>query len=129
MCTDLVSVSINKCTATYTMYITAGINLLCHVHMTISILYIPIHTHTTPTCTWCPLNICLCCCQSSLFSIAVKFSCYTAPSPQCTGGTGYPIVYVLLTYLLLIITTVIIYSSTHIDWYTEIEIQNTSVHR
>ena len=48
MCTDVVSVSIsviNKRTATHTMYITAGINLLCHVHTIISILYIPIHTH------------------------------------------------------------------------------------
>ena len=46
MCTDVVSVSIsviNKCTATYTMYITAGMNLhkhplhsntyTCHTHM------------------------------------------------------------------------------------------------
>ena len=37
ICTNVVSVSIsviNKCTATYTMYITAGMNLLCNVHLT-----------------------------------------------------------------------------------------------
>ena len=42
VCTDVVSVSIsviNKCTATHTVYITAGMNLLCHVHTIITILY------------------------------------------------------------------------------------------
>ena len=132
MCTDVVSVSIsviNKCTATYTMYITAGMNLLCHVHMIISILYIPIHTHATPTCTWSPLNIILCSSLSSLFSLVVKSSCYMAPSQEGIGRTSDIIVYVLLSYLLLIITTVIVYSTTHRAWYIEIDIQITSVHR
>ena len=131
MCTDVVSVNIsviNKCTATYTMYITAGMNLLCHVHMIISILYISIHTHATPTCTWSPLNIILCSSLSSHFFPVVKSSCYMTPSQEGIGRTSDIIVYVLLSYLLLIIT-VMVYSITQIHWYIEMAPQTTSVHR
>ena len=132
MCTDVVSVSIsviNKCTATHTMYITAGMNLLCHVHTIISILYIPIHTHATPTCTWSPLNIILCSSLSSLFSPVVKLSCYMAPSHEGIRRGSDVIVYVLLSLLLLIIITVIDYSHTHMGWYIETLPQITSGHR
>ena len=125
MCTDVLSVSIsviNKCTATYTMYITAGMNLLCNVCM----IYIPIHTHATPTCTWSPLNIILCSSLSSLFSTVVKLSCYMAPSYEGVGRAIDVIVYVLLSLLLLIITTVIIYSPTHTVWYIGTVPQTTS---
>ena len=130
MCTDVVSVSIsviNKCTATYTMYITAGMNLLCHVHMIISILYIPIHTHATPTCTWCPLNICFCCCQSSLFSPEVQFSAEVGPAPEGETGKAQIILDVFLSSLLLIVT-VIFYLLPHTAWYREAPPQLVHVH-
>ena len=131
-CTDVVSVSIgviNKCTATHTMYITEGMNLLCHVHTIISLLYIPIHTHATPTCTWSPLNIILCSSLSSLFSPAVKLSCYMAPFHEGVGRASDVKVYVLISSLLLIITTVTVYSPTHIAWYIDTELQIISGHR
>ena len=129
---DVVSVSIsviNKCTATHTMYITAGMNLLCHVHTIISILYILIHIHATPTCTWSPLNIILCSFLSSLFSIVVKSSCYIAPSHEGVGRASDVIVYALLSSLLLIITTVTVYSPTNTGWYIETGPQIISGHR
>ena len=130
MCTDVVSVSIsviNKCTATYTMYITAGMNLLCHVRMIISILYIPIHTHATPTCTWCPLNICLCCCQSSLFSTVVQPPSEEGPAPEGETGKVPPVVEKFISFMFLIITTPS-YLLLHTVWYIEAPPQLVHVH-
>ena len=134
MCTDdiVVSVSISvisKCTATHTMYTTISLYLLYYVHTIISILYIPIHTHAIPTCTWSPLNIILCSSLSSLFSPVVKVSCYMAPSQEGKWRASDVIVYVLLSLLLLIITTINVYSLTHIEWYIETAPQIISGHR
>ena len=133
MCTDVVSVSIsviNKINALlYTQCTSLQAGICCYVHTIISILYIPIHTHATTTCTWSPLNIILYSSLSSLFSPVVKFSCYMAPSQESVGRASDVIVYELLSLLLLITATVTVYSHTNIVWYIKTGPQTTSVHR
>ena len=126
MCTDVVSVSIsiiNKYTATYTMYITAGMNLLCNVCM----IYIPIHIHTTPTCTWSPLNVFICSSKGSLFSMVVQPPSKNPPSNHRVGADIHLVVDTFLSLLLFILA---VFSDLlpHIAWYVEAGHQPVHVH-
>ena len=126
MCTDVVSVSIsviNKCTA-YTIYITAGMNLsMYHVCM----IYIQIHTHSTPTCTWSPLNVFICNSNGSLFSMVVQPPSKKRPSNHRVGADIHPVVDTFLS-LLLFILAVFYDLLPHTDWYIEADHQVVYAH-